>query len=80
MLYLIAQRLGISNQTFLLKLVFRTSVSGFNQNLYLPEFLEGWKDGRMEGRDGKIPVFSNPHLHICLFAYLLILIGQRRCN
>jgi len=41
-----------------IQLVFRTSVSGFNRNLDLPEFLEGWKDGRMEGRDGKIPVFS----------------------
>jgi hypothetical protein len=42
-----------------IQLVFRTSVSGFNRNLDLPEFLEGWKDGGMEGRDGKIPSSLN---------------------
>jgi hypothetical protein len=40
-----------------IKLVFRTSISGFNQSRDLPEFLEGWKDGRMEGKNGKFAIF-----------------------
>ena len=37
-----------------MRVVFRASVLGFNQNIDHPEFLEGWKNGRMEGREGNL--------------------------
>ena len=49
-----------------MRVVFRASVLGFNQNIDPPEFLEGWKNGRMEGREGNLSL-------LCFLSFPFIL-------
>jgi len=41
-----------------MKPVFRTSGKGFNQNRYLAEFWEGWKNGRMRWKNSRLSSIS----------------------